>query len=152
MWDCEHDDAPLRMRRIRGGGIQYVRQCQRCGSAIGNAVKQAEVTTLPADFDDTLQERWASGVRARILQQRDEATEFRREEYQRYLLTPEWAQKRKAVLERERYVCQGCARGRATEVHHLTYSNVGDELLFQLVAVCGPCHRKTHGVDPGEQR
>jgi 5-methylcytosine-specific restriction endonuclease McrA len=29
-------------------------------------------------------------------------------------------------------------------VHHHTYANVGDELMWQLVAVCRECHQKFH--------
>ena len=37
-------------------------------------------------------------------------------------------------------MCEGCGVRRAAQVHHLTYEHVGDELLFELVAVCGQCH------------
>lgn len=144
IWDCAHEQHELRMRRIEGGGIQYRRQCLRCGGSVGNAVSQANVRELPPPWDADLPLKWSESRRAIALQRRDAEVERRREEYAAYLLTPQWRTKRQAVLERERYRCQGCMVGRATEVHHTTYANVGDELLFQLVALCEPCHRKAH--------
>jgi len=49
-------------------------------------------------------------------------------EYIAHLRSPEWAVKRRAVLERTHNVCQGCgASGSAValEVHHLTYERLG---------------------------
>ena len=64
--------------------------------------------------------------------------------YARYLETSDWQIKRQQVLKRDNYICQGCLTNKATEVHHLTYDNVTDELLFQLVSVCRSCHDKIH--------
>ena len=47
-------------------------------------------------------------------------------------------------MERAQGLCEGCRRRPATEVHHLTYEHVGDELLWELKAVCDHCHRRCH--------
>ena len=66
--------------------------------------------------------------------------------YSAYLRSPEWAAKRQRVLERDSFLCQyqNC-RAIATEVHHLTYERVGEELLEDLLSVCGGCHTCIHG-------
>jgi 5-methylcytosine-specific restriction endonuclease McrA len=64
--------------------------------------------------------------------------------YTAYLQTPEWFAKRQVVFHRANGVCEGCRRLPAVHVHHLTYERVGDELLFDLVAVCRACHQKAH--------
>ena len=64
--------------------------------------------------------------------------------YDRYMQTPEWKERRQLVLKRANYVCEGCGKAKATEVHHLTYERLGKEMLFDLVAVCDECHRKIH--------
>jgi hypothetical protein len=40
----------------------------------------------------------------------------------------------------------GCTKN-ATEVHHLSYRHIGNEPLFDLVSVCGPCHRAITAMD-----
>lgn len=64
--------------------------------------------------------------------------------YAEYLASPEWDERRRLVLERAGGICEGCRRARATQVHHTTYKHAGDELLFELVAVCNACHERLH--------
>ena len=64
--------------------------------------------------------------------------------YDRYLESPAWAERRRLVLERAGGKCEGCRKRLATQVHHLTYEHVGNELLFELVAVCRDCHERIH--------
>jgi 5-methylcytosine-specific restriction endonuclease McrA len=66
------------------------------------------------------------------------------ERYQNYLQTPQWRLKRRLVLERSEGRCEGCRACAATEVHHLTYKHVFNELLFELVALCRECHERAH--------
>jgi 5-methylcytosine-specific restriction protein A len=65
-------------------------------------------------------------------------------QYNAYLESEEWKLKRNAVLQRDHHLCQGCLKATAQQVHHLTYDNVGGELLFQLVSLCAPCHALVH--------
>jgi 5-methylcytosine-specific restriction endonuclease McrA len=65
--------------------------------------------------------------------------------YVDYLKSDKWLAKRRAVLERDGGICQACLIRAATQIHHKTYKRVGDEALFDLVAVCAPCHEKIHG-------
>lgn len=62
-------------------------------------------------------------------------------DYDRYLKTPQWRNKRQVVLHRARYKCRHCKKRRATQAHHLTYVRVGKERLSDLQAVCYPCHK-----------
>jgi hypothetical protein len=68
--------------------------------------------------------------------------------YQAYLLSEQWKNKRTKVLKRAQGICEGCLDVPATEVHHRSYEHVFDELLFELVALCEECHRKTHRFEP----
>jgi 5-methylcytosine-specific restriction endonuclease McrA len=68
--------------------------------------------------------------------------------YTWYLGTEFWQQKRLAVLERANYVCERCHKARATEVHHVTYIRVFNELATDLLAVCSKCHRLIHHHQP----
>lgn len=64
---------------------------------------------------------------------------------QTYLKSPQWQTLRKAVLKRDLYVCQSCkSSGVPLEVHHITYTRLGNELLSDLVSVCRDCHQSIH--------
>lgn len=64
--------------------------------------------------------------------------------YTQYLKTPEWSQRRSKVIERAKGICEGCLSARATQVHHVSYEHVGDELLWELRAICDACHERCH--------
>jgi len=66
------------------------------------------------------------------------------DDYTAYRKSPEWQKKRLKVLERAKGICEGCGENPATQVHHLTYAHIYDELLFELVALCRDCHSKCH--------
>ena len=64
--------------------------------------------------------------------------------YLTYLKSEEWRSKRSAVLKRDGGVCQGCRNASATEIHHITYENLFQEPLEDLISYCQPCHKKAH--------
>lgn len=69
-----------------------------------------------------------------------------RKRYYEYLRSLDWQLKREAVFQRENGICQGCKEEPIENTHHLTYANLYDELLFQLVGLCENCHRKVHFI------
>lgn len=153
---CSHDHQELRKRTVKGGAIQFVDQCLRCGSATSQPLSRAKALEQnggvePPPFDEQKLESWKKAYNqgfidiqarysARITENK---TEFR-DWYGTYLGSPEWETKRQKVFKRANQTCEGCGERPATEVHHLSYDNVGDELLFQLVALCDTCHTKVH--------
>ena len=148
-FSCDHSKSELRERTVRGGGKQCVCQCLRCGAAVSNAVK-TEVAIAQnggkplTPFDEQLQASWESDVKEstdRIMNADDSAFW---QAYEKYLASPEWQKKREKVLARASGVCEGCGGNSATQIHHLSYEHVGDEYLFELVAVCDACHEKLH--------
>jgi hypothetical protein len=146
---CDHPQRELRERTIRGGGKQFVQQCLRCGLAISNPVKRevalAENGGKPlAPFDEKLLLSWetASKEAADKIMNADDSAFWRA--YEEYLAGPVWKKKREKILERAGGICEGCRAKPATQVHHLSYEHVGDEFLFELVAVCDDCHDKLH--------
>jgi hypothetical protein len=62
--------------------------------------------------------------------------------YDAYLASSKWRERRQLVMQRAGGMCEGCGKAPASEVHHLTYERVGDEMLFDLVAICHPCHQR----------
>lgn len=152
---CEHPDTQLRAKLVSGGGVQCKPQCLKCGAPVGNSVKKEE--GLPA-WDQALLTRYeASRTAEREAIQRkyirlhaaetkelNEKSKNWQAEYAAYRRTPIWQNKRALVLKRAGGVCEGCLETKATVVHHTTYSHMGDELLYQLVALCQACHEKAH--------
>lgn len=69
--------------------------------------------------------------------------------YAAYLTSPDWRRRRELVFKRDSYKCQGCLTALAEVVHHRTYEHVGNELLYELVALCQSCHDRAHGKENG---
>jgi 5-methylcytosine-specific restriction endonuclease McrA len=61
-----------------------------------------------------------------------------------YLSSQKWKRKRDEVLIRDNDLCQECKLKPAIEIHHITYENLYDEKLQDLVALCIECHAETH--------
>lgn len=71
--------------------------------------------------------------------------------YRAHLDSPKWQQLREKVWDRENGLCEGCRGEPIEHVHHLTYANMGDELLFELKGLCLDCHLKVHRVQKFKQ-
>jgi 5-methylcytosine-specific restriction endonuclease McrA len=70
-------------------------------------------------------------------------------EYQQYLQSSQWKNKRRKVLQRAGYKCEKCgANGSSLQIHHLTYERIFNERSSDLQAVCDRCHRRLHGIKP----
>jgi 5-methylcytosine-specific restriction endonuclease McrA len=150
---CEHDRTEVRRRVSDSGRVSYWPQCLCCGRFPKGQVAKATLADPDAvpNADDTLSDAYYAAQRRRqaaieqrhVRLQKRERAEHRRW-YDQYLNSPRWRAIRRAVMERAQGLCEGCRRRPATEVHHLTYEHVGDELLWELKAVCDHCHRRCH--------
>ena len=69
-----------------------------------------------------------------------------REEYIEYLKSEEWREKRKAFMEDRGNECEECGE-KGTQVHHLSYENVGDEDDDDVMVLCNQCHKEIHNKD-----
>lgn len=68
----------------------------------------------------------------------------RREYRSEYLSSIEWRGKSSTVLQRD-VLCRVCDRNKSTDVHHLTYENLGfEDINTDLVGVCRTCHNRIH--------
>ncbi len=148
--DCDHSATEYRDRTIAGGGIQRIRQCLNCGKSVGNA-KKLDSQVAVSSWDNILVERAEQNrdsVRERIYEaalKRTSSLEIEGyADYEEYLRSEKWKQKRTAVLNRDSGICQACLSSEADQVHHLTYDRIFDEPLFDLVAICQPCHEQLH--------
>ena len=68
-----------------------------------------------------------------------------KEEYIDYLKSDDWKERRKQLMEEVDWVCYKCGE-KATQLHHLNYNNLGEEVLDEdVIAVCKDCHDEIHG-------
>jgi hypothetical protein len=160
---CEHPASALRFRVTSKGARMFARQCLKCGHSVSNWIKAETID--PAEraaaqpFNDDLRESWrASIMNAYAARWMDEKTRRDCEwgiEYTRYINSPEWEGRRRKVLERAGKkgltlpTCEACGDRPASEVHHKTYENFGNEPLWDLAAVCEWCHNELHAANKG---
>jgi hypothetical protein len=144
LFRCAHPNARIVWTKFSNSGDEYQRPqlrnfCDDCGCLIGSALKHSLAT------DDTptlsLEEATRAGrLRNECFRQRELEREAQRAEwqtnYETYLESEEWAERRELVLKRAGRVCEGCRLRPAMQVHHLSYENAGNEFLWQLVAIC----------------
>jgi hypothetical protein len=64
-------------------------------------------------------------------------------EYQAYLSTEHWKNKRQEVLSIRGCKCEKCGEW-GNEIHHLSYDNLWKEPLNDLQVLCDDCHEATH--------
>lgn len=66
------------------------------------------------------------------------------EAYIAYLKSEDWRIRRKELMEEANHTCSECG-AKATQLHHLSYKNLGFEILdVDVVALCGECHKNLH--------
>lgn len=149
---CHHEKSMVTKKQMSDGRYQHIKQCQICGETVGGSVKQDNLVYIPM-FDYELQKVYRDEIKTR--KENLEKIFFKELEeikiqYHRYLESDDWKQKRNLVLKRSGEVCEGCRRASATQVHHLTYEHVYEELLYELVALCKECHVTAHKYDNTE--
>ena len=71
--------------------------------------------------------------------------------YNSHIGSRKWQELREQVWDRESGICQGCASEPIEHVHHLTYANMSNEFLFELMGLCITCHLRVHGVQKFKQ-
>jgi 5-methylcytosine-specific restriction endonuclease McrA len=156
---CRHPKLEVRRAVISNGGIQFRSQCLECGELIGSALSKTSVVSdvppkdedLPARYR-TAREKEYEDLVQRHLEKQEQNDQQWWVDYGAYLNSLEWQHKRNRVFKRANGICEGCGERAATQIHHLNYKNVQNEFLFELVAICDPCHKRIHGDDLAEVR
>jgi hypothetical protein len=159
---CEHDFQPRWF--ITAAGVRLHKyQCEKCLDQRGVISKSKmielgldtnllkEITPFEWEYKSPLRdlllkkgEEVVSEMRAEIEKARLSESANRKAFYESYINSDAWQIVRQKVLKRANWICEGCGTAKATQVHHLTYDRLGNEMLFDLVAVCAACHREIH--------
>lgn len=147
-FSCSHPDSILTTYTCSNGAIQYVMQCTTCKARTSSPIshrklsEQQKRNAPPFDEAGRDERRKEIDHRYAIHRERFNSAAWWRA-YNAYLISNAWIDKRTQVLRRDHWTCQENRHGctiTATEVHHLTYKNVGDEPLEDLLSVCHHCH------------
>lgn len=156
--ECKHERQELR-RGTNNAGMPVIRmQCLDCGLRIGNAVKRPPNADELPEFDDAMHDAYNAARKAalekvdqkyvdiqlRRWKGKEDGDSYYAQAHNAYLNSLAWKDRRRLVMERAQGLCEGCRKAAATEVHHLSYAHWGQELLFELVALCGNCHDRIH--------
>lgn len=157
MQTCGHDLKVLTERILSNNTAHYCYQCCLCKRSVGGFISKEKVKTL-IDSGEKI-ESWDQDGLDRIERLRNDNFLRSREErerkqaerttkwwqsYKQHLQSNDWTMKRNAVFRRSGGMCECCLTNRATEVHHLSYKNVGHEFLPELTATCNSCHSSAH--------
>ena len=74
-------------------------------------------------------------------------TDFSRDTYVEHLMSDKWKQTKLTRLLIDDFKCQQCNKPITAETshcHHITYQNLGDEGMKDVVSVCPQCHNDIH--------
>lgn len=159
-WVCGHKSSEVRLFKDAGGALHYKHQCVVCGSSTGgNSISKATAAKIkPLDeikpWDHTREQLFSSAAEAAISSTSEAESAEWWARYNEYLNSPEWKMRRALVMNRANGICEGCLSRPAEQVHHKTYEHVTEEFMWELVAICEPCHERIHPHDdqPTEAR
>jgi hypothetical protein len=150
--NCNHERRSVFQVQISVGKPHVKEACPDCGQALGNPIKRipAHENLKIVDLETIRIERELSLFEIKkkiVLARRKTDTEFDQlwwKEYDEYLSSAAWKQKRQIKLERVDFICEGCGIEKAEEIHHISYRNVPYEMLFELIGMCSFCHSLMH--------
>lgn len=146
---CPEHKLVYRYKYTSDNRMFIVKQCSNCDYQPSHKYKKSDIENLEFKINigeikeslpDTNWEEYEVYRRFEL----NEIQVKRKEKYNEYLKSDEWYRIRQIVLERDKFICQGCLKNRATDVHHKNYDNLFNEVLFDLVSVCRTCHLKIH--------
>lgn len=125
-------------------------QCKNCGGTQRNfPVKQTTDIDIRGEFDFEYFDQWRErkSFDKKLAYESVSYSNYLsspKGKYHKYLESPEWKAKRKSVFERDGYMCTKCKSEPAFHAHHLTYENIFNEKLEDLISVCAECHSQIH--------
>lgn len=149
---CLHGSTEIRRKTFANGTHHFAPQCLTCGQRTGDWISKLRFNGgAVKDWDEHLTESYHAKRREAYDADGSSYNYHWWNLYNDYLFSKQWEAKRGLVLKRVNNICEGCGVRVATQVHHCTYAHVGNELLFELVAICSICHDRIHGT-PEQER
>jgi hypothetical protein len=151
--DCTHQDIKILRLLQKDGREVYRRQCPNCGLPDSTAIKRALIENIEnvpdgelnrhMEYEEERRAEWAAiALKHYRVQNREDKLA-----YDQYLNSPKWRAKSQKVIKRAGGICEGCLERPATQAHHISYRHIYQEFLWELRAVCEPCHHRAHADD-----
>lgn len=141
--NCGHFRTAHARFDVKGGGTQIRLTCLDCGKRVGSSEARSAHPNA-ADYPTVIKADPSEQGAATI----DPVVD-----YQAYLASPEWAQRRAYYVARALARCELCgwesaagSDGRGLNVHHRTYERIGREFDADVIVLCRDCHKKFHGI------
>lgn len=75
-----------------------------------------------------------------------------KQNYDAYLRSEAWEEKRLAAMERAGHKCQVCSSCDKLSAHHNSYKHLFDEPMVDLCVLCQTCHMRHHGDEIRQKR
>jgi hypothetical protein len=159
-----------RIKRFPSGVVHYVSQCSSCGFSYGQPFSKKILTPedIVEPFDEDLHNKFYEENYKAIAEEMEKYDKLNKMKeklklnyfkdvlklpiedfettYNAYINSSWWKMRREYILKRDKCICQYCLSAKATEVHHFSYHNLGNESPFELVSVCKECHRIIHSL------
>ena len=67
--------------------------------------------------------------------------------YMEYIQSEDWKKRRDKKLRKADWKCERCGSGINLCIHHITYDNLGNEPMSDLLVLCKSCHEDIHRKD-----
>lgn len=127
-------------------------QCDHCGGCLNmkNPLNhEAYDNKIKGEFSTEMLINWKQAKKSEsdYIYNISKQLKFANSNYSKYLnhlQSVYWKNIRLQVLLRDENTCQLCKTALAQDVHHLTYINLGNEKLEDLISYCRPCHALVH--------
>jgi hypothetical protein len=147
----------VKNKRVDGNIVTY-NQCENCGFKTQGAVPHKHIKGLNIETIPNIDLKAIENRNLTLANEKNEfVSKFLDYKFNKgnteitdtdpYYSSDEWMKRRELVLKRDENICQSCLNRPATQVHHLTYSHFRNEPLFDLVAICQPCHEIISKID-----
>lgn len=132
--------------------LRLHRQCLNCGGCVDRTKPlsfKKYSQEIRFEFSYYNYENWIEEKNAEFANLWESVKELNRDtskftKYSNYIQSEDWKLKRSEVLLRDNNLCQVCKKDAAEEVHHITYDNLFNEKLEDLLSVCKICHKEIH--------
>lgn len=142
--NCHSNNIQIVKYIIANGKIQYRYQCMDCGCLDGSSIKYA---SIPQNIDIPL-----VNEKLRDCYYDNTAKQFENFliiDYDEYIKSDEWRQKRPKILALKGNKCAICGNYYGLDIHHLNYDSLGYEEnnnFADVIPLCRGCHRKIHDI------
>jgi hypothetical protein len=153
-YECKHESIKLIRHFIKNGSVQIKKACVNCGESFSSPIKKEPChDDLDAYNLEDVRKKYEiekfeiqKNIILKYNENQNKSVSDWWKEYDIYLSSKEWKEKRELKLTERDYLCEGCGKEEATEVHHTpnSYDRIPYEMLFELRALCSFCHSMLH--------